>query len=524
MNIKDKYWMIKNLIRIRDAWHAAFPVFLIAAFFLFPGPADVCGAETDGAKYIILMIADGWGPKTIEATNKYTGMPPAYQSAPWTQYWVTTYPAGGSYNTTRAWSEFDYVMNGYGDSAACATALYSGFKTSNGRINVSPDASIVFFTIGEIAKEYGMGVGAVSTVNVSHATPGTWVAHNDDRGNTFAIADEGFFGYPNTTGTVAADIKYGGGHGPTLPPADVLIGAGGSAYVSSQIYSKLRNESGQTGKHVLVEKQDGQDGGTALMAAADNPNTRKLAGLFDHVYHNANNSGYMPENPTLSESTQAALKVLNRNPNGFVLMIEGGAVDWAAHANNMNQLIGEEKDFDNAVQTVIDWVNDTANGSNWNNTLVIVTADHDCGYLSRNAGEFPDQPLGDVNDITLSKEKIVSGSGGRRASWDDTNGNNRIDTGETVYWYWNSGGHTNSLIPIYARGTGSGLFAQYVKGNDKIRGPYLDDINVFEVMNRVLIPQACIQTGSLSVASGKTLQGNMTDLTSIVTSSNAVNL
>ena len=52
--------------------------------------------------------------------------------------------------------------------------------------------------------------------------------------------------------------------------------------------------------------------------------------------------------------TNAALTVLSRNPNGFVLLVEGGAVDWAAHTNNLNRTIGEQLDFDRAVQAVID--------------------------------------------------------------------------------------------------------------------------------------------------------------------------
>jgi alkaline phosphatase len=402
---------------------------LVISLLLIPGSSAVYGGE---AKHIILVIADGWGVKHLEATNAYTGTTPSYQNAPWNQHWLSTFPSGGSYDTTQAWSDFDYVKTGaITDSAAAASALYSGMKTQNRRISVSTDASTAFYTIGERAKDSGMAVGAVSTVPVSHATPGAWVAHNDDRGNTYAIADEGFFGNPNETGTTATDPKYGGGHGTTLPAADVLIGTNGATFVSSQILVKLRNDSGQVGKHVLVERQTGVDAGDALMAAANNVNTKKLAGLFDHVYKNADNSGADLELPTLSESTAAALKVLNKNENGFVLMIEGGAVDWAGHANNMDHMIGEHIDFDNAIQTVIDWIDDPSNGSDWSNSLVVVTGDHEAGYLAASNNFITDpldlrydanDPLGKiltVNASTLAMEEIVSDSGGRRASWDD---------------------------------------------------------------------------------------------------------
>ncbi|MBI5055578.1 MAG: alkaline phosphatase [Nitrospirae bacterium] len=524
----------KKLSKINRNWthralRSSINILLILAFFiLIPGRADVYAGN---AKYIILMVGDGWGPKAMEATNKYTGTTPLYQSDPnWSRHWVSTYPIGGSYDTNQAWSNFNYVMTGYGDSSACATSLYTGFKTANGRVTVSADASQAFFSLGERAKEFTMASGAISTVPISHATPGGWVAHNDDRGNTFAIADEGLFGDPNTTGTTATDWKYGGGHGPS-PVTDVLIGTTGSTYVSSQILTKLRGENGQAGKHVLVERQSGVDAGNTLMAAANNVNTTKLTGLFEHTYHNADNSGYTIENPTLSESSQAALKVLSKNPNGFVLMIEGGAIDWAAHANNLNQLIGEEKDFDDAVQTVIDWVDDPTNDSNWNNTLVIITGDHDCGYLTAGKNIFPANPsthanipLGTVNNTTLAKEKIVSGTGGRRASWEDTDGDSVIDAGETVYWYWHSGDHTNSLIPLYTRGAGSDLFAVYETGNDTVRGAYLDETAVFNVMDNSIKNPTCTPTGSLAIAPDQSLYGNPIDLTSIVAASDAANL
>ena len=72
------------------------------------------------------MIADGWGAKQIEATSQYTGTPPVYQTdiANWTEYWMSTFPAGGSYDTTQAWTDFNYGLQGaITESAAAASAL-----------------------------------------------------------------------------------------------------------------------------------------------------------------------------------------------------------------------------------------------------------------------------------------------------------------------------------------------------------------------------------------------------------------
>ncbi len=83
--------------------------------------------------------------------------------------------------------------------------------------------------------------------------------------------------------------------------------------------------------------------------------------------------------PTLEEMTKAALNILDDDPDGLFLMIEGGAVDWASHANQSGRMIEEHIDFDNSVQAVVDWVQ---KNSNWGETLLIVTSDHETGYLT----------------------------------------------------------------------------------------------------------------------------------------------
>jgi alkaline phosphatase len=395
---------------------------------------------------------------------------------------MSTFQSGCSYDTAQAWTDFSYVLS-----------CFTGSPASDGFDRL--------LSIGEIAKDLGKAVGAVTTVPVSLAPPGAWTSHNDYSGNIYAIADEAFFEDPNTTGVVSAP-GYAGGHWPTIPWVDVLIGNSRPEYVNSAIRDKLRNESGQPGKHTLVEHQSGQNGGTNLLNVANDPNVIKLAGLFYHVYHKADDSGYDSENPTLAESTLAALTVLNRSNNGFMLNVEGGAVDWAGHANNMDHMIGEEIDFNEAVQAVINWVDNPTNGSSWANTLVIVTADHETGYLTAAPYMFPDVPLGEVSAATLALEKIYLGSEGRRASWEDNDNDDQIDSGEVVYWAWNSNNHSNSLVPLYARGAGAELFSDIIAGNDTVRGDYINNTGVFTVMDAVLDNGGTLPTLSISEPDG----------------------
>jgi alkaline phosphatase len=455
------------------------------------------------------MISDGWGIKHLEATGKYVDHRPVYRS--WSGYCMSTFPAGGSYDANLAWSDFDYVKSGATDSSASATAMYTGLKTKPSMLSVSPEGQRLF-AIAEKARMFNMAVGAVSTVQISHATPGAWYAHNDYRFNSYAVAEEGLFGDPQATygkwdwkqrarhfaqtifewlprsRKVFKDL-YSGERGPSRP-VDVLIGADGTgysgeSYLNDYIREKLRKESSQPDKHIFIESVDREDNGVRLMELSENSNITRLVGIFGHSYRLADGSGYNPENPTLAEMTTAALKVLGRNPSGFVLLVEGGAVDFAGHDNNMDRMIGEQTEYDEAVQAVVDWVEDPSNGSNWNNTLVIVTGDHETGYLTAGPGVFPNRPLGEVSDRTISLEKEVKGSC-CRASWEDDNENNIIDKGEKVFWAWNTSSHTNNLVPLYARGLGSGLFATFAINIDPERGPYIDNTDVHKVMDAVI--------------------------------------
>jgi len=504
-----------GLIHIKPAsWSRLYIIVTVfTCLFLFPGSPIAQERPVKATpKYVILMISDGWGINHMEATAGYTGVKPVYGS--WDEYWVSTYPAGGGYDPGLAWSDFDYVRKGATDSAAAATAMYTGRKTKHSYLSVSPDGERLA-TIAERARALNMAVGAVTTVQISHATPGAWYAHNEYRFNSYAVAEEGLFGDPQATyrewdwkekaghlcqtlfhwiprsRKVCEDL-YAGDRGKS-EPIDVLIGSGGrghsgESYLNEHIIERLRRESSEPGKHTLVEAADGLDNSERLKDAAMNDKVRKLVGIFDFNYRLADGSGHDADNPTLARMAEAAITVLDRNPSGFVLLIEGGAVDFAGHDNNMDHMIGEQIDFDNAVEAVVDWVKDPDNGSNWDNTIVIITGDHESGYLTGGPGVFPDRPLGEVSDRTISLEKEV-GDSRCRASWEDRDGNGRIDKGETVYWAWNAcraSAHTNVLVPLYVKGVNAGVFEKFENHKDPVRGPYIDNTDVFRVMKSAI--------------------------------------
>lgn len=406
---------------------------------------------TSAARRVILMIGDGMGFKHVEATRNYLGHQLAMEQLP-VKYACTTYEWGGSYNSTQAWSTFSYVAGGATDSASAATALSTGIKADDGNIATTHSDTHRLLTTSEYVRMNAKSAGVVSSVPFSHATPACFAAHNNDRGNYTAIAREMITTYGDGTGargnTPTVQVVIGGGH-PTWA----------SGYIGSTELTALRN--GTTGQGwTFVERATGVNGGNALLNAAST--ATKLFGLYgasggNLPYRLANGSGLDTENPTLAQMSAAALTVLERDPDGFFLMIEGGAIDWASHSNNMNQMIGETIGFDEAVQTVVNWVNTT--DPNWSDTLLIVTADHETGYITRASGTFANVPL--ANPGT----GVVPTSG--------------------IHFAWNSTGHTNSLVPLYAKGAGSELFEDYATQYDSGYATYyLDNTKVAEVVRR----------------------------------------
>lgn len=138
--------------------------------------------------------------------------------------------------------------------------------------------------------------------------------------------------------------------------------------------------------------------------------------------------------PALATMTAAALGVLDDNENGFFLMVEGGASDWAAHANNLPRLIEEQMEFNEAVKTVVNWVEEN---SDWDETLVIITSDHGNGLLQG------------PNSDKAAYEPIVNQG-----------------AGALPLVRWHSSTHTRELVPLYAHGAGADLFIELGERED----------------------------------------------------------
>ena len=132
-------------------------------------------------------------------------------------------------------------------------------------------------------------------------------------------------------------------------------------------------------------------------------------------------------------------------------MIEGGAVDWAAHSNYSGRMIEELNSFNITVENVVKWVE---KNSNWEETLLIVTADHETGYLTGVDG---------FNSQIKSSGK-----------------------GKLPKMKWNSNNHTNVLIPLYAKGSNSELFDDYADELDSLRGYFIQNSEIGQILFRII--------------------------------------
>ncbi len=431
-------------------------------------------------KNVILMVSDGWSYNHIKSAEFHRGTPAAYWDFP-EQFYMSTYPAMTGkvwendnvekyntwYNSADAWTDENYINTGYTGSAPAATAMYCGVKTSKYAIGVDIDGDELL-TFGERGFEAGKSVGVVSSVQFAHATPASMLAHNTSRNNYAEIANEMLIdsratvifgaGAPDYDddgqSKVASEYKYVGGEGTWNNLLEGNVTVFDSTTINGNNTIQDIDGDGNPDPWTLI--RDNVD----VLALATGPtplrvvclprvgstlNKNRTTGDANVAYSSPLNSNV----PTLVDMTKAALNVLDNNERGFSLMIEGGAVDWAGHANQIGRIIEEQQDFDNSVNAVIDWVE--ANSS-WDETLLIVTGDHETGYLVG--------PNFNANDMQNTWAVTDKGAG------------------KEPGYQFKSGGHTNQLIPIFFKGEGAEIFNDYADHDDYVVGEYMDNTEI----------------------------------------------
>jgi alkaline phosphatase len=290
-------------------------------------------------------------------------------------------------------------QHAYTDSSCSASSMSAGYKSYNNSVNVDY-AGNQYATIAHQAQDVGFAVGAVSSVPISHATPAATYAHNVER-DDFQDLTRDLLGLKSISHPEqplpGLDVLIGGGYGDDRKKD---AGAGknfvpGNAYVTADDLKTIDAKHG--GKYITAVRTTGVNGATALQQAAEkaaNANQRLfgfygVAAAKGHLPFRTADGDFQPtvgrsdkaeqytpadldENPTLADMTAAALTVLGSRDR-FWLMVEPGDVDWANHDNNLDNSIGAVLSGDAAVKVITDWVE---KHSNWNESVLIVTADH----------------------------------------------------------------------------------------------------------------------------------------------------
>lgn len=439
-----------------------------------------CNLQAQQAKYVFYFIGDGMGVNHVNATEIFlaqqddkTGtLPLTFASFPYATF-ATTYSANSPVT----------------DSAAAGTALASGIKTYNGAIGVNTDKEPIE-NIAEKAKKAGKKVGVATTVSIDHATPASFYAHQVDRNMSYEIALDlikadfdfyagGGFVKPHTT----SDRKEAPSIYPQFEEAGYTVARGMDEY----------KEKANDAKKIIL-MQDEKDG-TSLTCAIDQEE----------------------DDMTLADLTSSAIEFLTKGKNkGFFLMVEGGSIDWAGHANDGASAIAEIIDFDEAIKVAYEFYK-----KHPKETLIVVTADHETGGLTLGIDNIYNLQLKNLKQQKTSPGKLSKvitdlRKENKKASWEEikellgeqlgfwkeininweqekelrdvyeaTFVRNRMPFTESMYSRteplaataikvlnetaligWSSGGHTASYVPVFAIGAKADLFQGRMDNTD----------------------------------------------------------
>ncbi len=357
------------------------------------GNFEIVEIEKGGkkAKNIIYLIGDGFGASHRTAARiMLQGTQMGKSNAPLA---VDKMPYLGLVNT----ASLNSIVTDSSPGAACYS---TGNKSNNNQQGVFPDDTLAKFDnprvelMGEyLARTQGKSLGIVTTADVFDATPGAFGTHTQDRGAGTGICDQ----YLDEAASVAGlKVLLGGGRKWFLPnttpgsarsaandythPAELAAGWG----LAPGAIDPARDLIADFQARGFAYASDG-----ASLASIPN-STEKLLGLFALSNMNValdkinkrrgvstvvNDYGF-PDQPMLDEMTEKALKVLSKDKDGFVLMIEAASIDKQAHNMDSERWILDTIEFDYAIEKCREFQAKNPD------TLVIVTADHECGGVA----------------------------------------------------------------------------------------------------------------------------------------------
>lgn len=290
--------------------------------------------KNNKAKNIIFIVSDGMSQGTLNMTNVFK-----YRKTGQNTHWIQGYQDN---KLVRGLMDTASANSLVTDSAAGGSAWGGGFRVNNGAINVGPNGEVNFPILQKFKKK-GKKVGCVTTVPITHATPSSFCVNSKSRGSQDDIAES------------YLEIGF-----------DVMMGGGNMFFGAAKRADKKDMAAAFAAKGYQIVRNK-----TDLKAVKLNA---PILGLFDengmeYDIDRQTDDKLLKTVPTLAEMTAVAIAQLD-NKNGFVMQVEAGKVDWAAHANDIAGLIHDQLALDEALKVALDFAEKDKN------TLVIVTTDH----------------------------------------------------------------------------------------------------------------------------------------------------
>ena len=320
--------------------------------------ASTTGTAVTAPKYVFLFIGDGMSYPQIQSTADYLGAltdEDYWQAQPSLDDNQGAILDGPSYlnfmNFEAAGSAVTYDSNSFApDSASTATSIATGYKTYSGSINVDETGTVKYETIAEkLHEQKGYSVGVITSVNLNHATPAAFYAHQASRSSYYEIGLE----------MIASDFEYFAGGGLLSPTGsegdqeDLYALAAEAGYTVTRTQADAEKVSADTEKAILIDEHLADSDAMAY----EIDRTEDMWSLADYV--------------------SKGIEVLSDDEDGFFMMCEGGKIDWACHANDAGSTIHDTQALADAVQVAIDFA-----AEHPEETLILVTGDHETGGLT----------------------------------------------------------------------------------------------------------------------------------------------
>ncbi|RZJ64373.1 MAG: alkaline phosphatase [Flavobacterium sp.] len=305
----------------------------------FEGIAKTAGFDLSGknkkAKNIIFMVSDGMSTGTLNMADLYSNRVLG-KSSEWMQLYKDN-------RVSRALMDTASASSIVTDSSAGSSSWGGGFRVPNGALNVGANGE-QYLPILQKFKKSGKMVGCVTTVPITHATPAGFCVNSASRNSQEDIASQ------------YLELNF-----------DVMMGGGAQYFASDKRKDKKDMYAAFQAKGYQVAKNRDD----MMKASSGKP----ILGVFADdglpYYTDRNSDSEIKKQiPSLAEMTQKAIDRMKSHPKGFVMQVESGKTDWAAHANDIAGLIHEQLQFDEAIRVAMEFA------AKDKETLVIITTDH----------------------------------------------------------------------------------------------------------------------------------------------------